>query len=307
MTTSLTGKVAIVTGAGRGIGRTHALLLAARGARVIVNDLGGSWKGEGTDDGPASQVVAEIQAAGGTAQVNHENVATSVGADALVQQALDSFGRLDILVNNAGILRDRMVVNMTDEDWDSVIAVHLRGHFAPTRAACRHWRAVGKATGESVCGRVICTSSESGLYGNAGQTNYSAAKAGIISFGVAVAREMTKYGVTCNVIAPRARTRMMENTYGEIPVGEIDHWDPANVSAVVGYLCSDDAAHINGQIFVVGGGALQLIGGFGPVWEAEAGARLDPDSVEEQLAKAFAACSSEPQPMPDLGLSGPSA
>ena len=208
----LSGKVAIVTGAGRGIGRSHALALAAAGAKVVVNDLGGGLAGEGADATPAQQVVEEIRAAGGEAVANGENVADFAGAGRMIQQAIDDFGRLDILVNNAGILRDRMIVNMTEEEWDAVIAVHLKGHFAPTQHAAAHWRERSKA-GEDVRARVVNTSSPSGVFGNVGQANYGAAKAGIAGFTVIVAQELQRYGVTVNCLAPNARTRMTEETF----------------------------------------------------------------------------------------------
>ncbi len=256
----LDGKVAIVTGAGRGVGRGHALELARNGAKVVVNDLGGEWDGSGTDNRPASEVVAEIQALGGEAAANFDNVATWDGAENMVKQAIDTFGDLNILINNAGILRDKMVFNMDESDWDSVITVHGKGHFAPTRFACQYWRNKGKETGEPVHGRLIHTSSESGLFGNAGQSNYDFAKAGLISFSLCVAREMVKYGVTSNAIAPRARTRMTEGTFGNIPKPEgFDAWDPDNVAPWVVYLCTEQAQHITGQCFVVTGGEVSLI------------------------------------------------
>src|SRR5881227_855068 len=234
----LSGKVAIVTGAGRGIGRSHALALAAAGARVVVNDLGAGVAGEGSDAGPAEQVVEEIRTAGGEATTNGENVADFAGAERLVRQAIDEFGRLDILVNNAGILRDRMLVNMTEDEWDAVISVHLKGHFAPTRHAAAHWRERAKA-GEEVRGRVINTSSPSGVFGNVGQTNYGAAKAGIVGLTLVAAQELGRYGVTVNCIAPNARTRMTESTFGDLPAQEgFDPIDPANNSPIVVALCS---------------------------------------------------------------------
>src|ERR671937_972630 len=228
---SLDGKVAIVTGAGRGIGRSHALALARAGAKVVVNDLGAGLAGEGSDPGPAEQVVEEIRAARGEASTNGENVADFAGAGRLVRQAIDDFGRLDILVNNAGILRDRMLVNMEEDEWDAVIAVHLKGHFAPTRHAAAHWRERSKA-GEEVRARVINTSSPSGVFGNVGQTNYGAAKAGIAGFTLIAAQELARYGVTVNCIAPNARTRMTESAFGELPTiaGSFDPLDPANNS-----------------------------------------------------------------------------
>src|SRR3954449_6669230 len=204
------GRVALVTGAGRGIGREHALSLARHGAKVVVNDLGGDVSGTGADATPAQAVVDEIVAAGGEAVVNGGDVADFDDAGAMVRQAVAEFGRLDVLINNAGILRDRMLVNMDAAEWDAVIAVHLRGTFAPMRHAAAHWRERAKA-GEEVDARIINTTSPSGIYGNVGQTNYGAAKAGIASFTVITAMELGRYGVTCNAIAPAALTRMTEN------------------------------------------------------------------------------------------------
>jgi NAD(P)-dependent dehydrogenase (short-subunit alcohol dehydrogenase family) len=256
----LDGKVAIVTGAGRGVGRGHALELARNGAKVVVNDLGGEWDGTGEDNRPASEVVEEIKALGGEGAANFDNVASWEGAEKMVNQAVETFGSLDILINNAGILRDRMAFNMAEEEWDAVVGVHGKGHFAPTHFACGYWRQKSKDAGGPVFGRLIHTSSESGLYGNAGQANYDFAKAGLISFGVCIGREMAKYGVTSNVIAPRARTRMTETTFGAIPKAEgFDAWDPDNVAPWVVYLCTEEAAHINGQVFVVTGGEVSLI------------------------------------------------
>src|SRR5438552_17533784 len=258
----LSGKVAIVTGAGRGIGRGHALALAAAGAKVVVNDLGGSLAGEGADLTPAQQVVAEIGAAGGDAVADGENVADFAGAERLVQHALDAFGRLDILVNNAGILRDRMLVNMSEDEWDAVIAVHLKGHFATTRHAAAHWRELSKA-GEQVRARVINTSSPSGVFGNIGQTNYGAAKAGIAAFTIIAAQELGRYGVTVNCLAPNARTRMTEETFemGGRPEG-FDPLDPANISPVVVALCADDAQDLTGQVFHLWGGGVNALQGW---------------------------------------------
>jgi 3-oxoacyl-[acyl-carrier protein] reductase len=257
----LDGKVAIVTGAGRGVGRGHALELANQGAKVIVNDLGGEWDGTGKDSRPASEVCDEIKAAGGEASPNFDNVASWDGAQKMINQAVETYGSMDILINNAGILRDRMAFNMEEAEWDAVVGVHGKGHFAPTRFACGHWRQKGKETGGPVFGRIVHTSSESGLYGNAGQCNYDFAKAGLISFSLCIAREMVKYGVTSNVIAPRARTRMTEGTFGNLPKPEdgFDAWDPDNVAPWVVYLCTEQAAHISGQCFVVTGGEVHLV------------------------------------------------
>jgi NAD(P)-dependent dehydrogenase (short-subunit alcohol dehydrogenase family) len=258
---SLDGKVAIVTGAGRGIGREHALALANAGAKVVVNDLGGSTAGEGADQTPAQQVADEIKGRGGDATANYDNVADFEAAGNMIQQAISDFGRLDILVNNAGILRDRMLVSMTEEEWDAVIAVHLKGHFAPTHHAANYWRQQSKA-GEQVNARVINTSSPSGVFGNVGQTNYGSAKAGIAAFTVIAAQELSRYGVTVNCLAPNARTRMTENIFGALPTpaeGEYDPLDPVNISPVVVALCTDDAREITGQCFFIYGSAINVL------------------------------------------------
>ncbi len=257
----LDGKVAIVTGAGRGIGRGEALELAAQGARVVVNDLGGEWDGTGTDDRPAQRVVDEITSSGGAAVPNYDDVADWDGAKRLVDQAIEAFGSLDILVNNAGILRDKMLFNMEEADWDAVIRVHLKGHVAPTRHACAIWRQRSKdAGGGPANGRIIMTSSTSGLLGNIGQTNYGAAKAGIAALAQITSMEMGRYGVTCNAIAPAARTRMTEQTFGDIDAGDgFDEWAPENVAPLVAYLGTDDAAGISGQVFYVYGGTVYLM------------------------------------------------
>jgi len=284
---NLGGKVAIVTGAGRGIGRAHALALAAAGAKVVVNDLGAALSGEGADLSPAEQVVAEIRAAGGEAVANGENVADFAGAGRLVQQALDDFGRLDILVNNAGILRDRMLVNMTEEEWDAVIAVHLKGHFAPTRHAAAHWREVAKSGGD-VRARVINTSSPSGVFGNVGQANYGAAKAGIAAFTLIVAQELQRYGVTVNCLAPNARTRMTEETFDmSAPEAGFDPLDPTNTSVVVVALAADEAQHVTGQVFHVWGGAVNALRGWsaGELFDAPDG--WDADALLGELVARF--------------------
>jgi NAD(P)-dependent dehydrogenase (short-subunit alcohol dehydrogenase family) len=257
---TLDGKVAIITGAGRGIGREHALALAEAGARIVVNDLGGSAAGEGQDQAPAQQVADEIKGAGGEATANFDNVADFQGAENLIKQAIGDFGRLDILVNNAGIIRDRMLVNLTEDEWDGVIAVHLKGHFATTRHAAAYWREQTKA-GNQINGRVINTSSPSGVFGNVGQTNYGAAKAGIAAFTVIAALELGRYGVTVNCLAPNARTRLTEQTFGDIPVpeGGFDAMDPANISPVVVALAADAAQNITGQCFFVYGGAINVL------------------------------------------------
>jgi 3-oxoacyl-[acyl-carrier protein] reductase len=262
----LDGRTAIVTGAGHGIGKEIALALAREGAAVIVNDLGGDYLGRGADEGPASAVADEIVAAGGTAVADHGDVADTATGERMVQRAVSELGGIHIVVNTAGIIRDKMIFSMQESDWDAVIRVHLRGHFSTTSAACRHWRRASKAAGGPVTGRVINFSSESGIYGNLGQSNYAAAKAGIISFSTAVAREMGKYGVTSNTIAPRARTRMVEATVANIlpAVGEeeFDPWAPANIAPAAVFLASDAGAAYTSQVLVVGGGTVQLIDPF---------------------------------------------
>jgi NAD(P)-dependent dehydrogenase (short-subunit alcohol dehydrogenase family) len=283
----LGGKVAIVTGAGRGIGRAHALALAAAGARVVVNDLGGSLAGEGADLTPAQQVVAEIRAAGGEAVADGEDVADFEGARRLVEHATRDLGGLDILVNNAGILRDRMLVNMAEDEWDAVIAVHLKGHFAVTHHAAAHWRERAKA-GEQLRARVINTSSPSGLFGNVGQTNYGAAKAGIAAFTVIAAQELARYGVTVNCLAPNARTRMTEETFemGGRPEG-FDPLDPANISPVVVALCADDAQDVTGQVFHIWGGAVNALQGWtsGELFQRDGG--WDADALLAAMLDRF--------------------
>ena len=281
---NLDGKVAVVTGAGRGIGREHALALARAGAKIVVNDLGASLAGEGADTGPAHDVVREIQALGGEAVADGENVADFAGAKRLIDGAVAAFGRLDILVNNAGILRDRMLVNMEEHEWDAVIEVHLKGHFAPTRHAAAHWRERSKA-GDQVNARVINTSSPSGVFGNVGQLNYGAAKAGIVGFTLIAAQELQRYGVTVNAIAPNARTRMTEAAFGEIPPPEsgFDAADPANNSPIVVALCADEAQDITGQVFFIYGGVVNMLSG----WEAgelfASDERWDPDALLQEL------------------------
>ncbi len=256
---ALDGRVAIITGAGRGIGREHALLFATEGAKVVVNDLGGAVDGSGDDRSPAEQVVDEIKEMGGEAIANADDVADWEGGQRLVNSAIEAFGDLHVLVNNAGILRDRVLVNMTEEEWDAVIRVHLKGHFVPTRWAAAYWREQAKA-GKQVRASVVNTSSTSGLLGNPGQANYGAAKAGIAAFTVITAQELSRYGVRVNAIAPAARTRMTESTPGlsdivQAPAepGAFDAWDPANVSPLVAYLASDACPYTGKVLFVQGG------------------------------------------------------
>ena len=255
------GRVAIVTGAARGVGREHALGLARHGARVVVNDLGGAVDGTGTDKSPAQQVVEEIKAMGGEAVVNGDDVSSWNGAKNMIDQAVDTFGTLDVVVNNAGILRDRMLVNMTEDEWDSVIQVHLKGTFAPSRHAAAYWRQTSKDTGEKVNARIINTSSTSGLYGNVGQTNYGAAKAGIAAFTIIAARELGRIGVTVNSISPTAYTRMTDNLR-EYTEEDIERRDPRWVSPTIVYLSSAEAKDIAGRVIQAGNGRVAVCEGW---------------------------------------------
>ncbi len=255
----LEGRVAIVTGAGRGIGREHALLFAAEGAKVVVNDLGGQTDGTGADTSPAPQVVDEITDDGGSAIANNDDVADWDGAKRMVDQAVKTFGDLHVLVNNAGILRDRMLVNMSAEEWDVVIRVHLRGHFCPTRWAAAYWREQSK-TGRGDKRSVINTSSASGLFGNPGQTNYGAAKIGIATFSMIADSELSRYGVRVNAIAPAAVTRLTSGLSPERTESSTDGWSPiapANIAPFVAYLATEDCP-IHGRIFLVSGGTVHL-------------------------------------------------
>lgn len=241
------GRVAIVTGGGRGVGRTYALMLAAQGARVLVNDLGSSTSGTETDQAPAQEVVDTIRAAGGEASVNTSDVADWNGARELIEQAVDTFGRLDVLINNAGILRDRMLVNMSEEEWDAVIRVHLKGTFAPTHHAANYWRLEQKA-GKSVDARIINTTSHSALFANVGQANYAAAKGGIATLTQLAARELARYHVTVNAIAPRANTRMTEGLREYSPE-QLERRDPEWIAALVTWLASPESKDISGRVF----------------------------------------------------------
>ena len=259
---ALEGRVAIITGAGRGIGREHALLFAAEGAKVVVNDRGGANDGAGADDSPASEVVAEITARGGEAVANGDDVADWEGAQRLVNSAIDAFGDLHVLVNNAGILRDRVIVNMSEGEWDDVVRVHLRGHFAPTRWAAAYWREEAKS-GRAKPRNLVHTSSTSGLFANPGQTNYGAAKSAIATFSQIVAKELARYEVRSNCIAPAARTRLTLATPGledimTVPEGSFDVWDPANVSPLVAYL-STAGCPFTGETFFVQGGVVKRV------------------------------------------------
>jgi len=282
----LDGKSVVITGAGNGIGRATALLFASEGAKVVVNDLGGDMHGEGGDPSSAMQTVDDIKAMGGEAVVNGDNVADWDGAQRMVQQAIEAFGDLHVLVNNAGILRDRVIINMTEAEWDAVIAVHLKGHFCPTRHAAAYWREQTKA-GKEVNASIVHTSSTSGLFSNPGQANYGAAKTGIATLSQICAKELSRYGVRSNAIAPAARTRLTEATPGlsevvKAPEAGFDVWDPANVSPFVAYLATADCP-FTGETFLVQGGKVQRV----QSWSAaEVIEKDDRWSVEELAAAA---------------------
>jgi NAD(P)-dependent dehydrogenase (short-subunit alcohol dehydrogenase family) len=255
------GRVAIVTGAGRGVGREHALLLARHGAKVVVNDLGADVNGVGADSSPANEVVARIRSEGGEAIANGDDVSNWAGAKRLIDQAIDTFGTLDVLVNNAGILRDRMFVNMTEQEWDSVISVHLKGTFAPTKHAVEYWRAKSKQTGQPVNARVINTSSTSGVFGNVGQSNYGAAKAGVAALTVILARELSRLGITVNAIAPSAVTRMTE-ALRERSEEQKQAGDPKWIAPLITYLASEDSREITGRVIQIGMGIFSVMEGW---------------------------------------------
>jgi NAD(P)-dependent dehydrogenase (short-subunit alcohol dehydrogenase family) len=289
---ALDGRVAIITGAGRGLGREHALLFAAEGAKVVVNDLGSANDGEGADATPAEQVVAEIRESGGAAIANADNVADWEGAQRLVNSAIETFGDLDILVNNAGILRDRVLVNMTEQEWDDVIAVHLKGHFAPTRWAAAYWREQHKA-GRGGRRNVVHTSSTSGLFSNPGQSNYGAAKSGIATFSQIVAKELSRYDIVSNCIAPGARTRLTLATPGLEEImspkdGAFDEWDPANVSPLVAYLATADCP-FTGETFFVQGGVVKRVQSWTMADTVERQGRWTIDELADALAPIAAA------------------
>jgi NAD(P)-dependent dehydrogenase (short-subunit alcohol dehydrogenase family) len=293
----LEGKVAIVTGAGRGLGRSHALMMAREGAKVLVNDLGGELDGDGLSNTPAQAVVDEIRSRGGAASANYDDVASWQGAERLVQQAVTEYGQLDVLVNNAGILRDRMCFNMAEDDWDSVIRVHLKGHFAPTRFACVYWRERHKA-GRPIAGRIVNTASEAGVIGNAGQANYSAAKAGILALTVVIAREMEKYGVAANVIAPRAVTRMTETLFAAFGDEAMKQLEPESVSALVTFLASNEvASDVNGQAFVIYGGLIQLLRGWETAATIEKSGGWTLGDVRSRLPELFREAPSKLRPL----------
>ncbi len=286
------GRVVIVTGAGRGIGRSHALEFAAQGAKVVVNDLGANVDGTGADAGPANEVVSAIKDMGGEAIANGDDVSDFEGAKRLIDTAISTFGGLDVLVNNAGILRDRMLINMTPEEWDAVIRVHLRGTYAPSHHAAVYWRERAKA-GETNDARIINTSSASGIYGNVGQTNYGAAKAGIAAFTIIAAMELGRYGVTVNAIAPGALTRMTEGLRPDRPAVAPDQFDarsPDNIAPLVVWLGSKESAGITGRVFNVSGGRISVAEGWHAGVGVDKGDRWDPAElgkvIPDLVAKA---------------------
>ena len=294
------GRVVIVTGAGNGIGRAHALAFAAEGAAVVVNDIGVGLDGTGGGAGPAQLVVDEITAAGGRAVANTSDVADWDGAAALITTAIDTFGALDVLVNNAGFLRDRMLANMSEAEWDAVIRVHLKGHFAPMRHAMEFWRAESKA-GRQPNGRIINTSSGAGLMGSIGQGNYAAAKAGIVGLTLNAAAEFGRYGVTVNAIAPAARTRMTEAAFAETmaaPENGFDAMAPENVSPLVVWLGSGESAAVTGRVFEVEGGVVSIAGGWQHGPRRDKGARWEPSELGPVVAELL---SEAPAPTPVYG------
>ena len=293
-------RVVIVTGAGRGIGREHALAFARAGARVVVNDLGVTSDGTGGDVDPAQHVVDEILAGGGEATASIDDIADWNGARELVQRAVDTFGRLDVLVNNAGFLRDRMVFTTSEEEWDAVIRVHLKGHFAPTRHASDYWRARSKA-GEPVDARIVNTSSGAGLMGSVGQGAYSAAKAGIAALTLVEAAEMGRYGVTANAIAPAARTRMTETVFADRmaePDAGFDVNHPGNISPLVVWLGSEDSGDVTGRVFEVEGGVLSVADGWQHGPQVDKGDRWEPAEIGTAVRKLLAQA---PPPAPVYG------
>lgn len=290
MTGICNGRVVIITGAGRGLGREYALAFAAEGARVVVNDIGTSLDGEGTDASPAQQVVDEIHAAGGQAIANGEDVADWDGAGRLVAAGIDAFGQVDIVVNNAGIVRDRMFVSATVEEWDATMHVHLRGHFCVARHAVNHWRARHKA-GEQVDGRIINTTSGAGLQGSIAQAAYATAKGGIAALTLVQAAELGRYGITANALAPSARTRMTEQAFADkmaVTEGSFDVQHPANIAPVVVWLGSSESADVTGCIFELEGGRITIEDGWHLGATTDAGKRWKPDDVGEAVHKLIA-------------------
>ena len=287
------GRVAIVTGGGRGLGREYALMLAEQGAKVVVNDLGGTAAGEGSDLTPAQSVVEEIKQGGGQAIANGNDVSDWAGAKALIDDAIGTFGGLDVLINNAGILRDRMMVNMTEAEWDAVIKVHLKGTFAPSHHAAQFWRQQTKRLGSPVNARLINTSSASGIFGNVGQTNYGAAKAGIAAFTIISAMELRQYGITVNAIAPRAQTRMTEGLR-QLTEEEIKRRDPRWVAPIVVWLASEQSRDVTGRVFEAGNGILKVAEG----WHAGPG--IDPVDDPNGLGPLIAELMTKARPNADI-------
>ena len=296
------GRVVIVTGAGRGIGRGHALEFARQGAKVVVNDIGVALDGTGADKTPAEEVVDEIVAAGGEAVTNADDIADWDGAQRLVQIALDTFGRLDVVVNNAGFVRDRMFVNTAEDEWDAVVRVHLKGHFCVSRWAAAHWRDEAKA-GEPVDARIVNTSSGAGLLGSVGQASYAAAKAGIAALTLVQAAELGRYGVTANAIAPAARTRMTETVFADTMArpddpAAFDEMAPENIAPLVVWLGSSQSKHVTGRVFEVEGGKVSVADGWQHGETVDKGSRWEPAElgsvIDELLAKA-------PPPAPVYG------
>ncbi|MFM7262466.1 MAG: SDR family oxidoreductase [Acidimicrobiales bacterium] len=289
----LQGRVAIITGAGRGIGREHALFFAREGAKVVVNDLGGANDGTGSDATPAQEVVNEVKAMGGDAVANYDNVASWEGAQRMVNMAVETFGDLDVLVNNAGILRDRVLVNMTEAEWDAVIEVHLKGHFAPSRWAAAYWREQHKA-GVTKVRNIVHTSSTSGLFANPGQSNYGAAKTGIATFSQILAKELSRYNVRSNSIAPAARTRLTMATPGlgdriaePENKAQFDEWDPANISPLVAYL-SSEKCNFTGETFFVRAGEVTRIKSWERAESVEQNDRWEVSKLTDALNKMAA-------------------
>jgi|SRR5690606_26462988 len=284
----LDGKVAIVTGGGRGLGRAHCLALAAAGATVVVNDLGSGVHGQQTGESPAEAVLAEINELGGRARVNVASVTDWAAMEELVADTVAEYGRLDIVVNNAGILRDRMIHSMTEDDVDSVLGVHLKGTFALTRHACAHWRGASKR-GKPVAGRIINTTSGSGLFGQVGQSNYGAAKAGLAGLTMITAMEMARYGVTANAISPIAATRMTEGILDRAGNGSFDPYDPANASGLVVYLASDNASWLTGQVLRIDGNRIVrcLPWSIGDAYTSRSGGAVTAEELVEAMPKLY--------------------
>jgi 3-oxoacyl-[acyl-carrier protein] reductase len=291
MAGELEGKVAIVTGGADGLGRLHALQLAGMGASVVVNDVGTTLQGQGRDESKARAVVEEIQKAGGKAVPHFGDVSSWKDAQALIQTALDSFGDLHVLLNNAGIMRDATIFTISEQDFDDVVRVHLKGHFAPSKFACLHWREQSKREGKPVFGRLVATASEAWLFGNPGQPNYAAAKAGITSFTMGIAQLMQKYGVTANVVMPRARTRMTlsgpTSVFFQKPAEGFDTFAPQNVLPLFAYLCTPRAERVSGYLFIVWGKEIKVVARPSTLQSFQSDAAWTVDLVHQKLAPFF--------------------